>query len=504
MVSNQDVLKNGKLQALRCLCIYTSDPFSNADLSISLPDKPLQSPVFVPFGISYIATSLKNAGHKVRLLALGNQKGSVDKLRSELDKHKPGLVCFTAVSSKYHFVRNLARIIRRRCPDAYILIGGPHATLNPESVIREDCFDAICVGEGEEAVVLLAHMLSNGEDPSAINNLWVKSGKRIQKNPQNPFQGNLDALPHIDRVMWDEWIEDKTLHGPSVLVGRGCPNRCTYCSNHALAKKGKGKWVRVRSPEDIVEELETVVTHYPDVNSVYLEVEDLSTRLEYALALCESLEAFNLKRDKPIGFGSNLCVRKRTIVDERLFRGMKRAGFNYLNVGLESGSERIRNEVLRRPRYTNDNFVRFCDLARKYGIEVNVYVLIGLPEETGVDLKATIDCLKRSNHSNLMPSIFYPYPGTDLYQKIKEQGLIKNSGLFDANQERYRARIDYPGLSRKRIQWTLMTLFFKVYAGKWSLRRRLYMCIFSALYMYPRLRFLRRILLWNGIRNEMG
>ncbi|MBL7204925.1 MAG: B12-binding domain-containing radical SAM protein [Desulfobacteraceae bacterium] len=504
MIVDHDVVNEEKEGALKCVCIYTSDPFSNADLSVSLPDRPLQSPVFIPFGISYIATSLKNAGHKVRLVVFGNQRRSFDKLRTELDWHKPGLVCLTAVSSKYHFVRNLARIIRRRCPNAYILIGGPHATLNPESVIGENCFDAICIGEGEEAVVLLALRLANGKDPSAINNLWVKSGKRIQKNPQNPFLVNLDALPHIDRAMWDEWIEDKTLHGPSVLVGRGCPNRCTYCSNHALAKKGKGKWVRVRSPEDIVNELETVVKHYPGLSSVYLEVEDLSTNLEYALTLCSRLETFNANRDKPIGFGANLCVRKRTIVDERLFRSMKRAGFNYINVGLESGSERIRNEVLRRPRYSNDDFIQFCDLAIKYGIEVNVYVLIGLPEETRVDLKATVDCLKRSNHSNLMPSIFYPYPGTDLYQKIKEQGLIKNSGLFDANQERYRARIDYPGLSRKRIQWTLITLFFRVYSGKWSLRRRLYMCIFSTLYVYPRLRFLNRILLRNRIGNEKG
>ena len=504
MIVDQDGLNDGKEQALKCLCIYTSDPFSNTDLSICFLDKPLQSPVFVPFGISYIATSLKNAGHTVRLLVLGNQKGSIDKLRTELDRHKPGLVCLTAVSSKYNFVLRLARLIRRRCPGAYILIGGPHATLNPESVIGEDCFDAICIGEGEEAVVLLASQLAHGTLPSDINNLWIKCGKQVQKNPPNSFIADLDALPHIDRAMWDEWIEDKTLHGPSILVGRGCPNRCTYCSNHALAKKGKGKWVRVRSPEDIVKEIESVVRHYPDVNSVYLEVEDLSTNLEYALALCERLEAFNTNRDKPIGFGVNLCVRRRTVEDEGLFKGMKRAGFIYVNVGLESGSERIRNEVLRRPKYTNDDFVQFCDLARKYGIEVNVYVLIGLPEETRVDLKATVDCLKRSNHSSLIPSVFYPYPGTDLYQKIKEQGLLKNNALLDANQERYRARIDYPGLSRKRIQWTLMTLFFRVYSGKWSLRRRFYMCIFSALYVHPRLRFLHRILLRNGIGNEMG
>ena len=504
MIVGHDVVNDGKEDALKCLCIYTSDPFSNVDLSVSLPDKPLQSPVFIPFGISYIATSLKNAGHKVRLLVLGNQRGSFDKLRTELDRHKPGLVCLTAVSSKYHFVRRLARIIRRKCPNAYILIGGPHATLNPENVIRENCFDAICIGEGEEAVVLLARQLANGTLPWDIRNLWIKCGKQVQKNFPGPFIADLDALPHIDRAMWDEWIEDKTLHGPSILIGRGCPNRCTYCSNHALAKKGKGKWVRVRSPGDIVKELETVVKHYPNVNSVYLEVEDLSTSLEYALTLCSRLETFNANRDNPIGFGANLCVRKRTVVDETLFRRMRQAGFDYVNVGLESGSERIRNEILRRPKYSNDDFSQFCDLARKYGIEVNVYVLIGLPEETRVDLKATVDCLKRSNHSNLMPSIFYPYPGTDLYQKIKEQGLLKNNGLLDANQERYRALIDYPGLSRKRIQWTLMTLFFRVYSGKWSLRRRFYMCIFSALYVHPRLRFLHRILLRNGIRNEMG
>jgi len=471
------------------MCIYTADPFSNADLSISTADTPLQSLLFIPFGISYIATSLEKAGYPVRLLVLLEQEESVERLIAELDTHRPELVCLTAVSSKYHFVRRLAKAIRLRSPDSFILIGGNHATLNPESVVTEDRFDAICVGEGEKAVVEVADQLAGGRRPSGINNLWIRNGNEIQRNPQDPFNEDLDSLPHIDRALWDEWVSDKGV--PSLLLGRGCPNRCAYCSNHALSRVARGKWLRLRTPRDIVKELAELDQQYPDIHTVYLEVETFNAIPGYAFQLCDQLETFNADRHRPLNFGVNMCVQRNMPHIEDLLRAMKRANFRFVNVGLESGSERIRRDVLRRPEYTNDQFLEFSDIVRRNGMDLNVYVLLGVPEETVQDVRATIDILKKCNPSALVPSVFYPYPGTDLFQRTVDMGLIKEERFLKENQERFRARIDYPDLSRWQIQWFLLTLFYRVYAGRWPWRKRVFMTFFSILYVYPGLRFLQ-------------
>ncbi len=483
------------------MCIYTTDPFSNSDLAISTDNKPLQSLLHIPFGISYIATSLEKAGYPVRLLVLLEQEKSIDILVGELKQNKPLLVCITSVSSKYHFVKRLAKVVRRESPDSFILIGGNHATLNPESVIAEDLFDAVCIGEGERAVAEVAAQLDGGHRPSGINNLWIRNCNEIQKNDLDPFVEDLDALPHINRSLWDEWVQDRVF--PSVLLGRGCPNRCAYCSNHALSKTTRGKWLRLRSPRDIVREIEEIDRTYSEIETIYLEVETFNANPGYVFQLCDALAGFNAARQSPIGFGVNMCVQKDMSRNADIFKAMKQANFRFINVGLESGSEKIRRDVLRRPAYTNDDFLNFCGLARDHALDLNIYILLGLPGETRRDAQATIDVLKKCNPSSLLPSIFYPYPGTDLYQRIVEMGLIKEERFLKGNQERFRARIDYPDLSRRQIQWLLLTLFYRVYEGWWPWKKRVSMTFFSILYVYPRLRFLRPKTLWNYIARSL-
>ncbi len=481
---------------MKCLCVYTTDPYSNTDLSISEAERPLESLLFLPFGISYIATSLKHAGHTVRLVALLDLPEAVERMREELEVFDPQLVCFTAVSSKFRSVKRLARLTREIAPQAYILLGGHHATLAPQTAVAEDCFDGVCVGEGEQAVVEVADRLVRGERPSGIQNLWFRTPQGVERNPQRPFAEDIDSIPLIDRSLWDEWVEKR--RSPSLLLGRGCPFKCTYCSNHALAKVAAGKFVRFRSPENVVKELNYIDELYEDVETVYLEVETFSANARYAYALCEALEEFNRKRSRPLKFGINMNVYRRVLKDHEMFERMRRAGFSFINVGLESGSERIRMDVLRRPKYSNDEFVEFCDLVKQHDMAVNVYILFGLPEETAKEANETIDVLKRAQPTSLLPSVFFPYPGTDLYNRVVEMGLIDERSFFetfDGNQERFQARIDYPGLSRRHIRWLLITLHSRVYAGHWPWRRHLSMMVFAILYIYPRLRLVKRALL---------
>ena len=141
----------------------------------------------------------------------------------------------------------------------------------------------------------LAAQIATGVEPiSGIPNLWIRNRAdgTIEKNPGLPFLQELDTVPFIDRTMWNKWILDPDA-GVSILVGRGCPYKCTYCSNHAMNRLASGKFVRYRSPENLIGEIEYVREHYSNTDHIYLEVETITANLKKTFELFAALADYN-------------------------------------------------------------------------------------------------------------------------------------------------------------------------------------------------------------------
>ncbi len=410
------------------------------------------------FGISYISSWLKAHGHQTRLLYLNGyyRPGAIDKC---IEEFRPGLVCFTAVYSEYPFVASVAALIKERHPGLFLLAGGPHVTLNPEACLA-DCFDALCVGEGEEPTLELAGELAADRPPAGIRNLWIRHGDGVERNPSRSFMADLDAYPFPDREMWREWIEDADSR-QVVFIGRGCPFPCTYCSNHALRRVSEGTYVRYRQPERIVAEIAEIRTQFPNLREIYLEVESFSVDLPWAQAVCGALEEFNRNLAQPLSFGVNLRLTPKNSFDE-LFPALQRSNFRFINIGLESGSERVRREILKRS-YANEDVVRAVKTAKSYGLRVNLYVLIGVPGETLEDFRETVRVLREAQPDYCGDSIFYPYPGTELFQRAKDMGVLRSG--TDLNMERRRATLDLPGFSRSGIMRCYLLFDHYIYKG---------------------------------------
>lgn len=426
-------------------------------------DKAIPAWEYIQSGISYISAVLKENGHRTDLFVLC-ARSKMEKLKECIDSFGPGLICFTSVFSEYEYISETASFIKSCYPDKYLLLGGVHASLNPEEAMKGD-FDAVCIGEGEYAVLELACKLEKKEKVSVIKNLWVKTDGGIERNPTNDFIGDLDSLPFADRDMWEKWVCVPDSQ-PSVLLGRGCPFQCTYCCNHALRQLAGGSYVRFRSPENIVEEIKQIVEKNAAVRSIYLEVETVGVKMGFALDLCSKLEQFNGQRQEALSFGVNLRITPGKDFSE-LFAAMKRANFSYIKIGLESGSERIRKEVLRR-NYSNSDYYRAVEQAKGYGFEVFVYVMIGLPGERLLDFKETVECVRRSQPKQPAYSIFFPYPGTHLYDYCQEHNLLPRK--INKSRERRRAVLDLDGFSRGQIQRQFDLFYYNVYKGHRSLR----------------------------------
>jgi len=419
--------------------------------------RPLGSQDEIQFGISYISSLLKKHGHGTRLfIAAGRlEKKKIDKAVNDF---KPGLICFTAVFREFNMITLAAKYIKKKYPAIYLLAGGAHITLNPEQAINE-AFDAICVGEGEYPARELIEQLEKKQRPSKINNLWIKSENGIERNITRNFLPDLDRLPFPDRQMWQRWI--KRLHTSQViLLGRGCPFTCSYCCNHAFKKVAPGKYVRFRSPGNIIAEITELLIQFPETKTVYFETEALNADEKYLFEFCHRLEEFNKSIGNRLSYGVNLRITPNTDMKTVLFH-LRKAGIGYISIGLESGNEMIREKILDR-HYSNRLFKEVVKTAKRYRLFVMVYAMIGIPGETKKEYLDTVNILRECKPHYIQVNIFFPYPGTKLYRHCLEQNHLPKNRLCDRG--RNAAVLDLPGFSKKEIQESFYDFLPRVYS----------------------------------------
>lgn len=419
-------------------------------------NRPLYAQDEIQFGISYISSVLKKQGHRTELFIVS--KGTKDKeLDRIIDDFKPQLICATTVFREYWRIAATAKYIKTKYPSIFILAGGPHITLNPEEAINES-FDAICIGEGERPVSELVGQLQKGNRPQGIKNMWIKTGDGIERNCTRDYVQDIDTIPFPDRQMWQKWIKNKnTPH--AVILGRGCPYDCSYCCNHALRKVSGGKYVRFRSPENIIGEIDQLLKEFPDTNTIYLEAEAINLDVKFLEDFCNKLEEYNKTLEKPVFYGANFRVIPSQDASN-IFLLFRKANISYVNIGLESGSERIRKEVMKR-NYSNDDVKKVVKLAKRFRLYIMLYVMIGIPTETMDDFRETIGLVRECKPNFLQLNVFCPYPGTDLYEYCFKNGLIKGEVK---DRGRTVATMDLPGFSRKQIQKQYYRFFPNVYS----------------------------------------
>lgn len=415
----------------------------------------------VQLGISYISSLLLAAGHRTQLAVLSRLFGARNKiiLEKHLRSFRPDMVCFTAIATQYDFIKGIAKYIKQRYPNVYLLIGGAHVSLNPQEAIADD-FDALCIGEGEYPTLELVAQLAAGRIPAAIPNLWIKHNSGIERNPPREFIAELDNLPFPDRKMWLKFIGSRSRFS-QVLLSRGCNFECSYCCNHRLSKLSAGKYLRWRHPENIIAEIRKILKDFPTVRHIFLESEHIASNQDWCIKLCSCLSQLNAKLKHPLTFASNLRIQPG-FDPENVFSALKKCNFAHVNIGLESGSERIRKEILKRD-YANRDLIKAVEIARKYGLGVNFFNLIGIPTETIADFKATVGINRICLPDQQITCIFFPYPGTDLYDLCQKLGLLKRP--LDPTHERIRAVLDLPDFPLKKIQESLILFNDYVYRG---------------------------------------
>ena len=150
--------------------------------------------------VGLLSAVVKKENHQVSLIHITGDI-TEEEFCEQVRKENPDLLAFTFTSNLFPLVKKLVSYLRRHNINILTIGGGPHVTLNPQNVINNSDIDIVCIGEGEEALVSLCSKLERGKDYSRINNLWVKWGEKVIKNPLSPYI-DLNTLPFADREIF--------------------------------------------------------------------------------------------------------------------------------------------------------------------------------------------------------------------------------------------------------------------------------------------------------------
>jgi len=359
----------------------------------------------------------------------------------KIENFKPQVIGFSVRSGEYLFCLNLAKIIKKDYKDIIIVFGGVHPTIEPEEVISTDPVDIVCIGEGEYSLNELLDRIDSGKDFSNIGGLWFKKENKIIRNSIRNYIEDIDLLPFQDREVYDYKKYLKSNNGKiDMMASRGCPFNCAYCINEFTKKNFKGKSVRFRSPQKVVEEIKKLKEKY-DIKSIHFH-DDVFTANKAWLKEFSEIYAKQVK----LPFTCNLRVET---LDDEICSYLKKSDCKRVNIGVESGNEKLRETVLKR-YMSNKQIIKAFELVKKYGIKTYSFNMVGIPYETEKEYWDTIKLNRILKPDYLQASIFQPYPGTQLTKICLERGFLKEIKIPEGHS--YFSILDYPEITRKQIQ----------------------------------------------------
>jgi anaerobic magnesium-protoporphyrin IX monomethyl ester cyclase len=374
-----------------------------------------------PLGILYLAAVLRQAGHEPDLEVVARNN-----FHSHVKAFRPDILAYSTTTGFYQFYKEVNRQLKdelaRDGRRVISIVGGPHATFFPE-LIEDDGFDVVCRGEGEGAIVDFANAIARGEDYTLIANLWVKLNGSIYKNEVRPLIGNLDCIPFPARDLLynhDHYLSHYSVKNFS--ISRGCPYLCTYCFNHKYNElyRGKGEIVRYRSPGNVIAEINEVRSKWPLKYILFLS----DTFIMDKEWVSEFADRYRVEVGLPF-----VCQVRPNLMDEKVGKDLKRAGCHMAYMGVESGIERFRNDILKR-KISDETILNAGRILVANGINLFTQSVLGLPGESFQDALATLDINQRLRPAFGWASLFMPYPATELTEYA-----IKNN-YFDGNFDR--------------------------------------------------------------------
>ncbi len=402
-----------------------------------------QAPYF-PLGLGYIAAVLNKNGFEVNIYHVENPRSSKEKMfidsdvifkgrsesyhrykailkdnnhyvwkevRDTLEWYKPDVVGISGLSVEVGSTLKIIKICKEYNRDCKVIWGGLHASFMPDDCIKNEDVDFVVVGEGEETVLDLCQTLqSNGKSLHDVRGILFKENGKVVHTPTRGLAPDLNDLPipARDLILYPESFNHTSMG--SMIASRGCPWRCTFCSSRNFWDQK----LRFRDAESVIGEIKLLNEKY-NTNYIMFWDDSFTIHRKVIKKYCEGILDAGLKI-------SWRTATRADLIDEEMLGLMKKAGCIKLEIGIESGSERIRKEI--KKDVSNEQIRKAFRMINKAGISTGAFFMAGFPYETEEDLDETARLMREIDSTEIAFNIYDPMPGSADYDTCVSLGLV--------------------------------------------------------------------------------
>ena len=370
-----------------------------------------------PLGLAYVAAVLEKNGFQVEIYDNYLLERPTEEVESEIAKRSPEIVGITCSSLTYSRCIELAKAVKRVCPSCKVVVGGPHPSYMPQTMLDHAEIDYAIIGEGEQAMLRVAAAIIEGEEKVAIAKIpgvACKIGEKVvMAEPE--FISDLDQVPFPARHLLPMKMYDRALSYLSVKpvdtmsVLRGCPYKCAYCETRQLW----GTACRAFSPQRVVDEIKHLAEFY-GTHGIYFVGDNFTINKNRTSELCRLIGKSNVDVKWT-------CETRADLINRELLTEMKVAGCQTIFFGVESGSPAIQQKLGK--NIDLQEVQRTFDLCRQIRLQTATSFMLGIPGETLRDIDATFQFAKSLKADWCQFNIYVACPGSQLYDEVLSKGL---------------------------------------------------------------------------------
>lgn len=369
-----------------------------------------------PLGILYLDAILKKNNYNplTKDYTTWGEKNFLKDLSNTINEFRPNFIGITVMSMTRATTYKAINLIKKLDRSIEIILGGIHASVMYEQLVKNFPIKAVCIGESEESFIELLDSLNTNNALRDIKGIAYRQGDKVLVTEKRELRTNLDELPFPSY----EVFMNPEIKVVQMITSRGCPNKCSFCCLDVISKR---RW-RPRDYISVVDEIEYISKKFPWVHTIQFVDDTFTLDNQRVINICKEI----LQRGIKMRFFGQGRIKP---VSSEMAYWLEKAGFFEIYFGIESGSEKILKSMHK--NITKQDCINTFKMFSEFkNIRVEKCLMVGLPGETEETVNETIqlvkELLKYSKMEFFYAAPLWIYPGTEVYDIAVSKGKISD------------------------------------------------------------------------------